>query len=434
MQRFDADSLVDAVLLTARSGDLTVGARLPTIATLARSLGLSNSTVSLAWKSLVQMGVIETNRRGGTHVARPVAATSYRARGQTDARFRYRLAAGYPDPALQPDLRRILHQVADRAEFPGYPGKDDISPGLREALLRRLGYEPEALLLDTEVIGALPRVLQAVSHRGASIGVSNPEFPLYPAIIRQLGMNPAAVTFTGRYDEVDLERVLRSGARAVLVQTRVHNPTGRRVPTENLAAIAELLRRFDATAIEIDHHGALEPESDVRLASLAPERVVALLSFAKEIHPDVRVAAIAGPQAVLERVSAWRAGGEWVSSINRAILETCLSDPEVAAIVAHARDEYGRRRMLFRDRFASAGLTIASDAGINLWIPVRDEKEALLHLAVDGIAAARGSAFAIGRAMTTPHLHASLGTMGADSDFLSERFLRAALATPSSVY
>lgn len=431
MVRPDADSLVDSVLRASRTGDLPIGSRLPTIATLADELHLSMSTVSRAWASLVQMGVIETKRRGGSRVARPVEATSYRAPEGEMARFRYRLAAGYPDPALQVDLREVLRRVADGPAFRGYPGKDEIPPALHEALLARFGYRPESIMLDTEVLGALPRILQAVSHRGASIGVSDPEFPLYTVILRQLGITPVPIPYSGHgYDLEAMESSLAAGTRVVMLQTRVHNPTGLMVPTENLTEIAGLLRRFGATAIEIDHHGELVPERPVRLGSLAPERVVLLSSFAKEIHPDVRVSAIAGPRSVLDRVSVWRAGGEWVSGINRAVLEACLTDPAVSgSVIPAARAEYAARRETFRARFEAEGLTIASNAGLSLWVPVASEEEAMVQLAADSISVARGSAFRLGT-KAEPHVHLSLGLVGRDSAFLSERVCRAALQVP----
>lgn len=424
--RFDADALVDAVLLLARNGQLPAGTRLPTIAAMGKALGLSPSTVSRAWASLVQMGVIETKRRGGTRIARPVEATSYRSRGLEQQRFLHYLSPGYPDPTLQIDLGAMLHRVADNGEFHGYLGKDLISDRLRSALLRRIGYSPEAMLLDTEVIGTLPRILQAVSHRGAFIGIGNPEFPLYGVILKQSGMTPSPIAFSSSgYDLSQIEEALSGSVRVLLLQTRVHNPTGLMVPTENLAAIAAILRRYDATAIEVDHHGSLVPETNVRLASFAPERTVLLASFAKDIHADLRVSGIFGPSAILDRIAIWRAGGDWVSAVNRQLLEECLADPEVERSIAAANLEYGRRRETFRKTLSRSGTEVLSNAGLSLWVPVVSEQETLLRLAAEGISVAPGSAFDLGEGVT-PHIHLSLGSVGAYASQLSETVAKAA--------
>ncbi|WP_111721104.1 aminotransferase class I/II-fold pyridoxal phosphate-dependent enzyme [Homoserinimonas sp. OAct 916] len=433
MTKFDADSLVDAVLLVSRDGSLPPGTRLPTIAALAEALSISSSTVSRAWGNLRQMGAIETRRRGGSTIAHPVQPTAYRSAGTHEGNFKYSLAAGYPDPSLQIDLSRILSIVAQRGEFLGYPGKDHISESLRASLIKRIGYEPHALMLETDVLGTIPRVLQAVSHRGSEVGIGDPDFPLYSIILRQGGLTPVPIPFdTGGYDLDIVAKYLSSGVRVLLLQTRVHNPTGLAVPTENLEAIAQLLRTHDATAIEIDHHGELVPQNAERLGGFAPERVVLLSSFSKDVHPDVRVGCVAGPATVLDRVSVWRAGGGWVSSINKAVLDVCLNDPRVHVGIRLAREEYARRRIIFQDRFIDAGVDIESNAGLSLWIPVRSEQDALVSLAAQGISVARGSAFSK-KTSGRDHIHLSLGSVGADSVVLSAAILHAALIEPGSV-
>ncbi|MFF5725966.1 GntR family transcriptional regulator [[Kitasatospora] papulosa] len=53
----------------ARSGDLPVGYRLPTVRGLAGELGLAANTVAKAYRALEADGVIETRGRNGTFVA-----------------------------------------------------------------------------------------------------------------------------------------------------------------------------------------------------------------------------------------------------------------------------------------------------------------------------------------------------------------------------
>src|SRR5699024_5122896 len=118
--------------------------------------------------------------------------------------------------------------------------------------------------------------------------------------------------------------------------------------------------------VEVDHHGALVPDMDVRLASLAPDGVVLMTSFAKELHPDLRVASISGPSRILNRISVWRAGGAWIRAVDRARLEVCLADPDVRSGVTRARREYERRREIFIDAFAKKRIEISSNAGIGL--------------------------------------------------------------------
>ncbi|MFI6036454.1 GntR family transcriptional regulator [Streptomyces sp. NPDC051315] len=70
----------------ARSGELPVGYRLPTVRGLAESLGLAANTVAKAYRALETDGVIETRGRHGTYVA---AAGSAAARETATAAQAY---------------------------------------------------------------------------------------------------------------------------------------------------------------------------------------------------------------------------------------------------------------------------------------------------------------------------------------------------------
>lgn len=62
----------DQIAARVGSGELPVGARLPTIRQLARDLGLAAGTVARAYRELEIAGVLQTNRRQGTVVAQRI--------------------------------------------------------------------------------------------------------------------------------------------------------------------------------------------------------------------------------------------------------------------------------------------------------------------------------------------------------------------------
>lgn len=62
----------DQIAASVDTGELAVGARLPTIRQLARDLGLAAGTVARAYRELETAGVIHTARRQGTVVAQRV--------------------------------------------------------------------------------------------------------------------------------------------------------------------------------------------------------------------------------------------------------------------------------------------------------------------------------------------------------------------------
>jgi DNA-binding transcriptional regulator YhcF (GntR family) len=83
----------DQIAARIGSGELPVGARLPTIRQLARDLGLAAGTVARAYRELEAAGVLQTARRQGTVVAQRVVPA--------EAAQQLRLAAaGYVTTAL----------------------------------------------------------------------------------------------------------------------------------------------------------------------------------------------------------------------------------------------------------------------------------------------------------------------------------------------
>jgi DNA-binding transcriptional MocR family regulator len=67
------------------------------------------------------------------------------------------------------------------------------------------------------------------------------------------------------------------------------------------------------------------------------------------------------------------------------------SDPQEA--VTRARDAYARRSTLLREKLKDRGVASSPGDGINVWIPVEDERSALITLAAAGVRVAPGSPF-----------------------------------------
>ena len=92
-----------------RSGDLTAGARLPTVRALAEELGLAPNTVARAYRELEQAGAIETCGRNGTFVSLSTDATTRAAQEAAAAyvaRFR---ELGISDPNI---VRFVSDKIA----------------------------------------------------------------------------------------------------------------------------------------------------------------------------------------------------------------------------------------------------------------------------------------------------------------------------------
>lgn len=75
----------------ARTGELPVGLKLPTVRALAEQLGLAANTVARAYRELEADGVVETRGRAGTSIA-PTGDTSHRLAATAAAEYATRTA------------------------------------------------------------------------------------------------------------------------------------------------------------------------------------------------------------------------------------------------------------------------------------------------------------------------------------------------------
>ena len=105
-------------------------------------------------------------------------------------------------------------------------------------------------------------------------------------------------------------------------------------------------------------------------------------------------------------------GPGWSSRILQAVLVELLDDPGTLATLDRARTEYAHRRRRVDDILGEHGVATTGSDGINLWVRVDDEREALMTLAARGIGAAPGEPF-----MVRDHpdaLRFTVGLLGSD--------------------
>jgi DNA-binding transcriptional MocR family regulator len=184
---------------------------------------------------------------------------------------------------------------------------------------------------------------------------------------------------------------------ALFLQPRAHNPTGvstTAARAERLAAI--LAGHSSVTVVEDDHAGDIAAAPPVSLGTHLPGRTVHVSSFSKSHGPDLRLAAVGGPAALVAAVADRRLlGPGWSSRILQAVLLDLLADPAATAQVALARDEYARRRRALSAALAARGVIATAADGINMWVPVHDQQVAMVELAAHGIAVAPGAPFLV---------------------------------------
>ena len=418
-----------------RAGTLAPGERLPTVRGVAADLGVSPATVSAAWQALRRTGLVVSRGRAGTFVRdEPPSWLSPRWRdlvGIGDTSVRLDLSRGTPDPALLPSLGPALGRVSARAATLVYQ-EEPVLPLLRDVLASTWPNPDDTITVVDGATDGIARVLEHLVSYGDRVVLESPGFPPLFDLLEALGAEVVPVGLDAEGVRVeDLQAALDTRPVAVVLQPRAHNPTGVSLSTRRATALADVLAaRGEACpwVIEDDHSGAISTSPDVSLSTLVPGHVVHVRSFSKSHGPDLRIAALGGPAALVDRIVERRMlGPAWTSRMVQSILLDLLTESQSMDEVAEARRQYfGRQRALVA-ALASYGVHVAAPDGINLWVPVRDERAALLHLATFGIRVAPGVPFLASGSAAAPHVRVTSGLVEpADAREVAEALAQAA--------
>jgi DNA-binding transcriptional MocR family regulator len=392
---------------------------------------MSPTTVSAAWQLLARSGTIRSDGRRGTTVAPTTRGGERYSRAlRHESPVSLDLSTGIPDGLLLPPLHQVLADLDDPATPSSYLD-DPVLEELRSELLSDWPYTPEDLLVVDGAMDALDLATRALLRPGDLVVVENPGFPPLLDLLEDRGVDVVGVPLdeTG----VDLDRVealLPRRPAAVVIQPRGQNPTGVSMSPTRARRLAALLRGRDCVVIEDDSSGPIATSSATSLGVWIPDQVLHIRSFSKSHGPDLRIAALSGPTALLAPVRHSRALGQgWTSRLLQRVLAGLLRDQACGHQIASARAEYARRRELVVARLQHHGITVPGSDGLNIWVPVRDEAAAVLRLASHGIAVTPGSPFSV-EPVTGPagHVRVTTGLVQRDHVEVADLIAEAASA------
>jgi DNA-binding transcriptional MocR family regulator len=424
-----------SVEAAVRTGALPPGAALPAVRGLAAELGLSPATVAKAYQALRQRGVVETAGRNGTRVRPRPPVIGGRPRHPAVPEGLVDLSAGEPDVRLLPRLGAALRLLADAdAEPLGYRGAGAL-PELIELARGRLAADGVPLsTADLTVTGGaldgIERLLAAHLRPGDKVAVEDPGWGNLLDLVAALGLTPVPVPVDDDGPtEAGLAGALAAGARAAVVTSRAHNPTGAAVSRSRAAALRGVLRAHPELLLIEDDHAAEVAGVPLHCLSGATRAWAFVRSVSKPYGPDLRLAVLAGDEATVARVAGRaRVGAGWVSTVLQRLVVALWRDGAVTALVAEAGASYDRRRRALRAALAARGVAATGRTGLNVWASVPDETLAVAALRDAGYAVSPGARY---RLAAPPAIRITISPL-ADADIEPLADAVAVAAAPGS--
>ncbi len=357
-----------------RGGVLDPGDRLPTHRDLADVLGVNVGTVSRAYAECERRGWIRGEVGRGTFVRSGVGS----AVGERFARPGGEAPAGgtaqpvdlslnFPvDPADSdgPDLARALRLLASEVEasgqdWLGYRGPEgglsDREAGAQALALHGVAVGAHSVVLAAGAQHGLSVALAAACRPGEVVAAEQLSYPGLRACAEARGLRivPVAMDEGGVVPDAFEQVCAAQRPRALYLSPTLQNPTGTTLDIERRQRIVEIADRHECWIVEDDVHRMLAPDAPPPLAALAPDRVVFVAGLSKSLAPSLRVAFLAVPDALRERLVDQVWNSLWmVSPITAAIASAWVRDGTLERMAAGRRAEAVARQELAADVLA----------------------------------------------------------------------------------
>jgi DNA-binding transcriptional MocR family regulator len=374
------------------AGRAAAGDSLPPVRTLAARLGVSPATAAAAYRLLRERGVAVADGRRGTRIrpAPPVAALEAAPlpAGVRD------LSEGNPDPALLPDVQRVVRTLPVPPRVYGDVLNDPGLIALARTQFASDGVPAEHVAVVSGALDGIERVLREQLRPGDRVAVEDPCFTGVSDLLAALSLVAVPVAVD---DEGLLPEALDAApaAAAVIVTPRAQNPTGAAFSDRRARRLRAILKtRPSMLLIEDDHAGPVAGAPYVTLADAGRARWAVVRSVSKSLGPDLRVALLAGDAATLSRVEGRQTLGiRWVSHLLQTLVAALWRDARVQRQLVRAERTYAERRRALLAALRAHGIEARGTSGLNVWIPLPEENAAVQALMRKGWAVKAGERY-----------------------------------------
>src|SRR4051794_17464982 len=316
------------------------------------------------------------------------------------------LGAAFAEVMGGPHARRALQYSSTEGD-----------PGLRASLAafmstRGLAVEADDLLITTGSQQALGLIASALLDPGDVVLVEDPTYlaALQCFQLAELRSVPIPCDADGPLPDALIEVARATGAKVAYLIPTFQNPTGRTMPAERRAAIAEAAAAAGLWLVEDDPYSALRLEGeDVDLLAAQPaarDRTIVIQTLSKVLSPGLRIgylrapAALRGPLAV-----AKQAADLHTSTVTQLAAERWLTAHDlgehIAGLAAHYRPRRDALLAGLQEHLPAGSVCTEPEGGLFIWVTLPEGHDAaeILPRAIErGVAFVPGKYFYAGEA------------------------------------
>lgn len=370
--------IADAIAVRIARGDLVPGERLPTQRDLARELDINVTTVTRAFATLQQRGLVESRPGRGTVVADPRAEATRFQTAPSDDSALIDLAVNRPATTGYLDaLAGLLPRLPrDRR----YPSLKDYHPPegplwAREAAAAWLAdfipaAEPSRLFVANGAQHALACIVASICHPGDVMVTDVVTYQGINALCHSRGVEirGLAMDGDGMLPDAFEDACARLQPRAVFLVPSLHNPTTITLSAARRQIIAKVARHHNVLILEDDVYAPLLEVRPPAFAELEPDLTIYVSGLSKCIAPGLRVGFAVAPRALAADIAAAFRIDCWsVSPLSALIATLLLEDGGAEHIIAGQREELAARQVLVREALGRYDLH-AHETATHAWL------------------------------------------------------------------
>jgi DNA-binding transcriptional MocR family regulator len=361
--------LADAIHRDVEAGTLGPGDRLPPQRDLADALGVTVGTITRGYQIATRRGLIAGEVGRGTFV-QALHGDSH------DDLLDLSLNALPPHAHVAELAARLDPPVPSRAALLDYPPRggrlDHREIGAQWIARRGVDVSASQVLVTVGAQHALFAAIASVTSPGDALLVEELTFSGVLSAARMLGLRLVAVAIDNEGLRAEsLEAAARaSGARAVVVQPALHNPTGVTMSVERRRAVIATISRLGLAVIEDDTYGFLEPGTLPLSTELEAGTWTYVTGLSKSVAAGYRTGFLATSPSLVDRASAtlW-ATAVAASPISVALAAAVVADGTADRIVEWKRAEVRARGALAREILRGVPDAISA-VSPHLWLPL----------------------------------------------------------------
>jgi DNA-binding transcriptional MocR family regulator len=387
------------------AGQWKVGDRLPSNRELAVLFGVTIGTVSKAMSEAVRRGIVDTRVGSGTYIREQRTRES----GEAIASVRLTdLALNVLPVAPVQDLLANALTAYARSQSQGVArlfAHVDVPPRGRfersaANWLTSMGTpaEPSEVVLTNGVHHALIAAFQVLLQPGDLAVCDALSYTGFQRIARMRGVRLVGVA--GDKDGMlpdALEKALREGARVVVANPVLQNPTATTMSPERRARIATLCRKADVRVIEDGVGAPLADPGTSSLSAHIPERTLHVTGYSKTIASGFRLGYARVPAPWVETFRQAVVALQWFPPGYFAeLLEVMNAEGVTARCIQAHREEAAARQHLLREFLpqVAAGVT-----GYHAWLPLEGERSSMElcdQMLAEGVKLSAAQHFSVG--------------------------------------